>query len=214
MKVTILSDADTWKNHFIKDLAATLKKRGHTVRWVHEAKKIPTGDVAFFLGCTKIVPPAYLKRNTINLVVHESALPKGRGWSPLSWQVLEGKNRIPLTLFEAVERVDAGRVFIRDFITLKGHELLAEIQYLSANKINDMCLRFMAGYPGILRKGKTQNGKPTYYPRRTADDSRLDARKSLASQFNLFRIANNRNYPVYFDWKGYRFILEIRKKPK
>jgi methionyl-tRNA formyltransferase len=30
--------------------------------------------------------------------VHESALPQGQGWSPMTWQILEGASPIPVTL--------------------------------------------------------------------------------------------------------------------
>ena len=35
--------------------------------------------------------------NKNNIVVHASDLPKGRGFSPMSWQILEGKNKIKLS---------------------------------------------------------------------------------------------------------------------
>ncbi len=42
---------------------------------------------AFFLGCSKIAGPDVLNRNKYNLVVHESALPKGKGFAPVAWQI-------------------------------------------------------------------------------------------------------------------------------
>ena len=53
----------------------------------------------------------------------------GKGWSPLAWQILEGSNNIPVSLFEAVEAVDAGDVYIVDYIRLEGHELNNEIKH-------------------------------------------------------------------------------------
>ena len=43
-----------------------------------------------------------------NLVIHASDLPQGKGWSPMPWQIAEGRNDIVFTLFEAVAGVDAG----------------------------------------------------------------------------------------------------------
>src|SRR5581483_12458045 len=97
LKVSILSDKDSWKNEFIPELLKKIRKSGHRVRWVHEIADIPQGDFLFMLGCGKIVPPAYLSRNDHNIVVHESRLPHGRGWSPTTWQVIEGAREIPLT---------------------------------------------------------------------------------------------------------------------
>ena len=61
-----------------------------------------------------------------NLVVHESALPQGQGWSPMTWQILEGASSIPITLFEAVADLDAGPIHLQQQITLQGHELVDE----------------------------------------------------------------------------------------
>src|ERR1017187_7078994 len=109
MKITFLSDSGSWKNTSISELAAELRKKGHRVTCLHKAESVPKGDILFILGFFKIVPASVLKRYKTNLVVHESALPKGRGWSPATWLILEGAKMIPLTLFEAVERVDAGK---------------------------------------------------------------------------------------------------------
>src|SRR5688500_10281039 len=103
LKITILSDADSWKNAHLPILVQKLRKQGHRTHWIHRIDRIPGGDLLFSLGFTKIIPPASLAKTTHNLVIHESALPHGRGLSPLSWQILEGRKKITLTLFESVK---------------------------------------------------------------------------------------------------------------
>ena len=72
-----------------------------------------------------------------NDVVHPSKLPKGKGFSPLAWQILDGLNNIPVTLFEAVEKVDAGEIYLVDYIKLNAvlieavKELSAKVEELS-----------------------------------------------------------------------------------
>lgn len=87
--------------------------QGHRVHWTHEVKALGSGDVCFYLSCSQIVPSSILGNFAHNLVVHESDLPQGKGWSPLTWQILEGCNRIPVTLFEAVEKVDSGDIYLK-----------------------------------------------------------------------------------------------------
>ncbi len=212
MKITFLSDECSWKNEAIGRLANKLRKKRHKLTVLHRAEVVPKGDILFILGFFKIVPASVLNRNRTNLVVHESALPKGRGWSPVTWLVLEGAKAIPLTLFEAVERVDAGKIYLRDKVKLGGDELLPEIQTKVAQKIMQLCERFVARYPSILRKGVEQRGKATYYPKRKPEDSRLDPGKSIASQFNLLRSVNNDVYPAYFRVRGSTYTVKIEKK--
>ncbi|MDR2645775.1 MAG: hypothetical protein LBC04_01160 [Holosporaceae bacterium] len=82
----------------------------------------------------------YLALHKHNIVVHESLLPYGKGWSPVTWQILEGKGIIPFVLFEAVEEMDAGVVYIRDEIHLDGTELVEEIREKQGNKTIEMCM--------------------------------------------------------------------------
>ena len=85
---------------------------GHSVAWAHAANDLLGGDMCFYLSYGRIVDAQTRARYRNNLVVHESDLPKGRGWSPMSWQILEGAHRIPVTLLEAVDEVDAGPIYL------------------------------------------------------------------------------------------------------
>jgi methionyl-tRNA formyltransferase len=176
------------------------------------ATEIPAGtDFAFLLSCEKIVPPSILGRSRHNIVVHASDLPRGKGMSPLTWQVLEGKNIIPVTLFEAVADVDAGTIYLTDSVIFQGHELLPEMHAALGKKICQMCLRFLHEYPQAIKAGQEQTGTPTIYPRRHPEDSRLDPSKSIAEQFNLLRIVDNDRYPAFFEWQGKKYILRINQ---
>ena len=119
---------------------------------------------------------------------------------------------IPLTLFEAVERVDAGPIYLRGKVRLKGDELLPEIQKNVAGAMMWLCEQFIARYPAILKRASPQKGKATFYPKRGPVDSRLDPKKSIAQQFNLLRSVNNDVYPAYFTYKGSTYVLKIEKK--
>ena len=59
-------------------------------------------------------------------MVHESDLPEGRGMSPFTWQILEGKSVIPVTLLEATKELDAGKVYGKINVKLNGSELIDE----------------------------------------------------------------------------------------
>ncbi len=97
-------------------------------------------------------------------------------------------------------------------VALKGDELLPEIQEKVAGAMMQLCEKFVSAYPGILKKGKSQSGKPTYYLRRKPDDSRLNPQKSIAQQFNLLRVVDNDAYPAFFMHQGATYLLKIEKK--
>ncbi len=211
MQITILSDADSWLNTFLPELIVAFEKGGHSVAWLHEVQDIRKGDLLFFLGCSQLASPETLQRNRHNLVVHESALPEGKGWSPLTWQVLEGKNEIPISLFEAGEKVDSGRVYLRDVMHFTGTELVQELRLVQARTSMRLCLDFVRGFPEIINRGEEQQGASSYYRRRTPEDSRLDLDKTVRDQFNLLRVADNDRYPVFFEIGGVRYYLKVAK---
>jgi methionyl-tRNA formyltransferase len=176
---------------------------------IQSKNDICKGDVAFFLGCFQLIDKELLSRNKHNIVVHESALPEGKGWSPITWQILEGKNLIPIALFEAVDKVDAGDVYIRDEIQLDGTELIEEIREKQGNKTIEMCLLFVKNMRTL--EGKKQEGESTFYRRRRSEDSELDINKTINEQFNLLRVVDNERYPAFFVKNGIKYILSIRK---
>jgi len=212
-KIAIVSDTQSWINEYLPTLVETLEKHGHTIKHVHDVHSIPKGDFAFYLGCGQLVPPAILVHNRHNLVVHESALPQGKGWSPLTWQILEGKNEISITLFEAVEKVDDGTIYLSDLMKFQGTELVEELRKVQAETSIQMCLRFVEEYPDTVACGieQAQPGETTYYPRRNFEDSRLNIDKSLREQFNMLRVVDNDRYPAYFEIAGKRYFLKIEK---
>ena len=109
--IQILVDNDSWILPFVDRLRDEISQLGHRCRVVRHADQIESGDIVFLLGCTRMVSQSVLKRNARNLVVHESRLPAGRGFAPMSWQVLEGKREIEVCLLEAAGHADAGDVY-------------------------------------------------------------------------------------------------------
>jgi len=211
VSITVLSDKESWINAYLPDLVSSLAGMGHAVVWRHNLFHVRKGDIAFYLGCGQVIPPRVLSRNRHNLVVHESALPQGKGWSPLTWQILEGKNEIPITLFEAEKRVDSGRIYLTDVMRFDGTELVEDLRKKQAAYTVRMCLSFVQGYPGIVSRGRDQAGRASYYRKRAPEDSMLDPDKTIREQFNLLRVADNKRYPAYFELDGLRYTLTIDK---
>ncbi len=211
MKISILVDnPGSWMVPYAKELTEELRKRGHTAAYFEHAEDIPAGDIACFLSCERIMPPEIRARNSHNLVVHESGLPYGKGWSPLTWQILEGKNDVPVTLFEAADEVDAGDIFGQQTIHFTGGELLDEMRKQQADVTKALILEFVDAYPD--RKARTQNGEETFYRRRRPEDSELDPSKSILELFNCLRVADNDRYPAFFSHKGRVYVLKIFPK--
>lgn len=211
MNLIIYTDSsNSWFVHYGQILEEKLSRLGHEVRYFHNPSDLFPCDILFLLSCTKLLSPKYLQQNKNNIVVHASDLPQGKGFSPLQWQILEGKNKIPLTLFEAVDEVDAGPYYLKDSVRFEGHELLGELRKKMSLKIIDMCLKYVQNYKNL--KGKPQIGNSTYYKKRGIADDELDITKSIADHFNHLRVADNDSYPLFFKFQGHKYSIKIFKE--
>lgn len=210
MNISILTDnPKSWIIPYVEILKKDLINE-HTVTHVFNSKELNGGDLMLILSCEKILPKKYLDLYKSSVVVHPSKLPNGKGWSPLAWQVLENSNKIPVSLFEADKEVDSGKVYLIDYITLKGHELNEEIKDKQGKLTIKMVKKYIELFPNI--KGKSQKGTETFYRKRNKKDNEIDIDMSIKDQFNLLRIVDNERYPAHFYKDGFEYILKIYKK--
>lgn len=210
MIITILTDN---KNSWFVEYGYMLKKKLEDYKidvvYVFDKNDIRIGDICFLLSCSRIVQEVYLERNRNNIVVHASDLPKGKGFSPLQWQILEGNEEIVLTLFEVIAEVDAGPYYLKRSIKFDGTELYKELREKLANMIIDMCVFFVENYGKLDPIEQTEN--ESFYRRRNVQDDEINPDNTIIELFNHFRIADNENHPLYFYYKNNKYILKIFK---
>ena len=106
LKIQILIDnSNSWMWHYIDKIKNEILRYNSYCKVIDTSEKVEKGDILILLSCEQIFKD--LNLNRFNLVIHESNLPRGKGFSPLTWQVIEGKNKIPICLLEADEKVDS-----------------------------------------------------------------------------------------------------------
>jgi methionyl-tRNA formyltransferase len=208
MKITILTDnRESWIIPYVDMIIGILSNSEASVKHVYNIKDVEESDVLFLLSCEKIITQKQLDICKNNIVIHPSRLPKGRGWSPLAWQILENKNWIPISLFEATSNVDSGNVYMVDYIELQGTELNEEIKHLQGMKTVDMAAAYIYNWPMIGRP--QEDSESTYYKKRGLDSSELDINKSIEENFNLLRVADNNRYPAFFYKNSRKYIIKV-----
>lgn len=208
MKIQILIDnKSSWILNYINSLIGKISSLGHVVSLIHFSKDVAKGDVLFLLSCNRIFNELHLNKH--NIVIHESDLPEGKGFSPLTWQILEGKNSIPVSLFEANSEVDSGDIYFREFIKLSGHELINEIRDEQFKITEQLILKFLKNINSLNVVDKKKN--ETFYRKRDQADSVLDINKTIKEQFNLLRVVDNDRYPAYFKIKEEKYLIKISK---
>lgn len=208
-KAALLFDKNNdWIYQFFKN--HDLRAENFLISSYFDINEVNNFDVVFLLGYTKILSKKFLSKNSLTLVVHESSLPEGAGFSPLQWQLLAGKSEINISLIEALEKVDSGDILLQHTMVFDGTELYEEIRSKQANSTINIIEQFLLLYPNFTRR--KQNGVHSFFRKRNVDDSELDFQKSIEDNFNLLRVSNNEEWPSFFFYKKQKFIVKIYKE--
>ncbi len=210
MKITILTSdvGHPVYAHLVRWQQET--RAAHVVELVTTVDALAGGDILFLISCHHIVRASDRARYRAALVVHASDVPRGRGWSPLAWQIVEGKNEIVVSLLEASDKVDRGDIWARETLHFEGHELVDEIHaalFAAELRLMDFTVKNL----DRVTPRPQGEAEASYYRRRTPADSRLDPDKSIAEQFDLLRVADPVRFPAFVDLRGHRYIVRIEK---
>jgi len=213
-KIAFLFDKN---NPWLLDYLPSLKKltkKNYTYNFFNDYFKIKNFEIVFVLGYTKILPESFIKNNKNVLIIHESNLPKFKGFAPMQWQILKNKKNITnsLVMLGIKESVDSGKIILQNKILLRGHELYKEIRDKQFDSTYKLVKKFLCIYPNFTTR--KQKGKSTFLRRRKAEDSRININKNIKNQFNLLRISNNNDWPAFFFYKNNKYILKIFKSNK
>jgi len=199
MNITIIC---TEQNHKIFPCLQEWKKNNsldHNIKLINKSVDVTQGDFLFLIACHEIIKKNIRERFKHVLVIHESDLPHGKGWSPVQWLILEDVKTI--TLFEAADKVDTGDIWAKQHTKFEGHEL--------ANEINEKIFAVILSLMDLainevdkIKPYKQEKIDEPHFPKRIPADSEIDINKSIVEQFNLLRIADNERYPCSYDVVG------------
>ena len=210
MKITLLCSSEQhpimpylqrWKKH--------IEHSGHQVSMCSKKDQLCSGDILFLISCTERIGEHEYQKYKHTLVLHASDLPKGRGWSPHIWDILNGSENIILSLIEAAENIDTGDIWKKITIPVPKHFLWDEIKDALFKGELELMNWAIYNYASIIPAAQDINETGTYWPRRTTQDSRLATDKSLGEQFDLLRVCDPDRYPAHFEMYGRKYKLRL-----
>ena len=211
MRIQILTSKNSWlyKNkHYIKNDKNIWKKS----KIITSYKKISKNyEVTAILSYYRIIPEKYLYISKHNIVVHESNLPFGRGFSPLFRQIAKGKKKIIFTLFKCSTKMDEGYYYLKKSFYFDDNLLYDEIKIKQIGYAKILIEKFISNLKKKKLTLKRQKGKPTYFRKLNKNDSKIDINKSINSQFNKMRTKDNNNFPNFFYFRKRKYILKLSR---
>jgi len=173
-------------------------------------------------GWQRLFPDEILETLKIGAIgVHGSSdyLPLGRGRSPINWSIIEGRKRFILHYFLMKPGIDDGDIFETVSFDINEWDDCETIYLKNSISTFDVLLK---NVPKLLNQDiifVKQAGQPTYYPKRTKEDGKLDFTKDIFELHNFIR-ALTKPYPGAFAfvedekitiWKAQPFDTKIDK---
>lgn len=211
MKITILcSSAVHPVNSYLQSWILK-NKHQHQIDLVRKKSDLSDGSLLFLISCAEIVTESDRRSYEKTLVIHASDLPLGRGWSPHIWQILGGTTEITITLLEAEDKVDSGAIWKKLGVSIDKNALWDEINraiFENELKLMDFAVD---NFDVIKTMPQSAAIEPTYHPKRTPADSKIDPKKSIEEQFDLIRVCDPDRFPAYFELHGHKYIIRLEK---
>ena len=183
----------------------------HDIEIVRKKSELTGADILFLVSCGEIISAKDREHYRVCLLLHAGDLPLGRGWSPHIWELAAGASYITLSLLEAEDKVDSGRILQKVQIPVPPTALWDEINHLLFTAELQLMEFALASYGHIQPQEQPNDVEPTYYRRRTPEDSRIDPQQSLADQFDLIRVCDPHRFPAFFEYRGQLFALKLEK---
>lgn len=183
----------------------------HQIRLLRRKDQLASGDILFLISCTEMIPANLRSLYGHCIVLHASDLPKGRGWSPHIWSILEGATTITVSAITAEDLIDSGDLWAKKSFDVAPHELYDEINA----SLFDTEIALLDQVIGMVEGDESPCTQPveeaTYHPRRTPRDSELDTDLSIAEQFDKIRVSDPERYPAFFRIHGNVYSVSVRK---
>lgn len=183
----------------------------HEVELVRKKNELTGGDILFLVSCSEIVAATDRSAYRATLVLHASDLPRGRGWSPHIWELIDGADEITLSLLEAEDKVDSGRIWKKLKFPVPKHALWDEINARLFEAEIELIDFAVSEFEQIRPAMQNPSIEPSHYPRRRPDDSRIDPSQSIASQFDRIRVCDPYRFPAFFELHGKKYKLTLEK---
>lgn len=210
MKIEILNtDPSHPINPYLRRLRSNLELN-HSVSIVRSVKNVTNGDLLFLVSCNEIVGFDITSNFRRAMVLHASDLPKGRGWSPHIWELINGADKITISLLDAAKEIDCGDIYKKISIKIPKSALWDEINDLLFTAEIQLIEFAIENFDNLQKYSQNSDIEPTYYPKRTPKDSEIDPDKSISEQFDLIRVCDPDRFPALFHYRGksYKIILE------
>lgn len=209
MNISILNTSSEHPFNKWLDKWIEINKSSHSISLYRSMADLKGGDLLLLISCSEIVTKQQRKKFSKTLLIHASDLPKGRGWSPHIWEIINGAKKITISLLEVGDKVDSGDIWRKITVPVPVTALFDEINQIIFRAEMELMDFAVSNFSIVQPYTQSREVAPSYWPKRTPKDSEIDIHKSFDSQFDLIRVCDPYRYPAFFYKEGKKFLLKL-----
>lgn len=189
--------------------------------WVEKTRRITNSrldlvrdqlkpDVVFVLGWRTMIPTEVLEAAPQGgVAVHDSLLPRLRGFAPTNWGMILGHEQLGATLFQLADDVDAGDIYFQESIRPEPQESFASIQ----QRIAKLSVRLFDSYldasmSGTLVGCPQDHSQATYTCARGPVDGEIDWTATSTQVGRLVRALASPAPGAFTFYRGERIVVD------
>ncbi len=226
-KIFIFSQKeDNWEPKYINKLKALCSKNIKLFvikdfSFKNFLKKIKSEniDMIFAIGWRRIIEKKIMNYASIkSFVMHDSLLPKNRGFAPLNWAIINGEKKTGVSLIEMNKVVDIGNIYLQESTKIKITDNINTLNSRILKIYSKILKKFFSNIKLYLNNSFSQKkGPKNFNAKRRPNHGLINWNDKSKNIFNLVR-ALTKPWPgaffvhkrkIIFVWK-----IKIRKKMK
>ncbi len=196
----------TQKNHIPLFNNEALKPQSHA----HQIIKEMAPDLFIVVGCRVLIGMDLFEKSRLGAVaVHDSLLPKYRGFAPLNWAIINGEKNTGVTLFFLTAEMDQGDIIAQEVFDIEDQEYAAEIYEKTIVATKKVLVKSLQQFDkNSLSLTKQDSTQATYCCSRAPEDGEINWNLSTTNIFNLVRGLSSPYPGAYTFYEDQKYIIE------
>jgi len=156
-------------------------------------------DLIFSASYPHRIPQEACKLTALGAVnLHTGLLPEGRGYHPLNWAIIWGKEYTGITIHKIVDSFDAGDICLQQTMPIFKTDTIRTLRERVDDNVGSVVRAFFASPEKWMSEARKQNqAQVSYAPKRRPEDSELNLDAQTHEIYNLFRSCDPDEYPAF-----------------
>lgn len=165
-------------------------------------------DIVFSASWGKISQSERSEAKLAAVNIHTGLLPEGRGYHPLNWAIIWGKEKTGVTIHKMTDTIDGGDILLQEEVEILKNDTITTLR----KRVEDVYVKLIAKFfsdPSyyISQAVKQNQAHVSYAQKRTPDDSELNLLAPSIDVYNLWRSCDPEEYPAFAYVDGVKKIV-------